>query len=72
MSAKKGFEMSGTVTSSLRERSVRRCFAAELGVYPRVSTARSTFRRVSSATMSGRPSTRDTVAVETPARRATS
>jgi hypothetical protein len=32
MSEKKGFEMSGTVTSSLPVRDVRRFFAVELGM----------------------------------------
>ena len=69
---KNGLEMSGMVTSSLRVRRVRRFFAAELGVKPRRVIAAITRRRVAGATMSGWLSTRDTVAVETPARLATS
>src|SRR5687768_5395350 len=68
---KNGFEMSGTVTSSLRVRSVRRLLAAEFGVEPRASTARCTRWRVAGATTAGWVSTRETVAVETPARLAT-
>ena len=64
--------MSGTVTSSLRVRSVRRFFAAAFGVKPRRVMAAMTLRRVAGATMSGWLSTRETVAVETPARLATS
>jgi hypothetical protein len=41
--------------------------AAEFGVYPRCSTAFSTFIRVPGATTLGRLSTRETVAVDTPA-----
>src|SRR5215471_14305880 len=72
MSEKNGFERSGTVTRSFPERKVRRFFAVAFGTYPRSSTAFMTLRRVPGATMSGRLSTRDTVAVETPARLATS
>src|SRR5262249_47234399 len=46
--------------------------ATEFGAYPRRSTAFSTRTRVSGDTTSGRLRTRETVAVETPARLATS
>src|SRR5215831_13647258 len=68
---KNGFEMSGTVTSSFPDLSVRRFLPAEFGTYRRISIARMTFRRVRGATTSGLLKTRDTVAVETPARLAT-
>src|SRR5262249_34622952 len=72
MSAKNGLERSGTVTRSLPDRSVLRFFAVALGTYPSNSTAFITRRRVFAETMLGRLRTRDTVAVETPARLATS
>src|ERR1700679_501050 len=72
MSEKNGLAMSGTVTRSFRVLSVRRLFAEALGEYPSLSTAESTRRLVSSETFSGALRTRDTVAVETPARAATS
>jgi hypothetical protein len=56
----------------LPERRVRKCFAAEFGEYSRTLTACNTLRRVCGETMSGRLNTRETVAVETPARLATS
>src|SRR5215467_11635633 len=68
---KNGFEISGTVTSSFPDFSVRRFLPAALGTYLRSSMARMTLRRVLGATTSGRLKTRDTVAVETPARLAT-
>src|ERR1700738_4533001 len=72
ISEKNGFAISGTVTRSLRVVSVRRLLAAALGEYPSWCTAFSTRRRVASETFSGLLSTRDTVAVETSARAATS
>src|SRR5437879_2513014 len=72
ISEKNGFAISGTVTSSLPDLSVLRFFAVAFGTYPRRSTAFITLRRVSRDTMSGRLNTRETVAVETPAFRATS
>ena len=72
MSEKNGFEISGTVTSSLPVRDVRRFFAVELGMYPSTSTARSTFSRVLMETTFGLLRTRDTVEGDTPARLATS
>src|SRR5215475_10291249 len=72
MSAKNGSERSGTVTRSLPDLSVRRFFAVALGTYPSNSTAFITRRRVLAETILGRLRTRDTVAVETPARLATS
>src|SRR5262249_24057293 len=72
MSAKKGLERSGTVTRSLPDRSVLRFFAVALGTYPSCSTAFITRRRVFGETIFGRLKTRDTVAVDTPARLATS
>src|SRR3984893_12058155 len=72
ISEKNGFAISGTVTSNLRVVSVRRLLAAALGEYPSWCTAFSTRRRVASETFSGLLSTRETVAVETSARAATS
>src|SRR5215831_12558580 len=72
MSAKNGLERSGTVTRSLPDLSVLRCFAVALGTYLSNSTAFITRRRVLADTIFGRLRTRDTVAVETPARFATS
>src|SRR5262245_12485304 len=72
MSARNGLERSGTVTRSLPDLSVLRFFAVALGTYPRNSTALITRRRVLAETILGRLRTRDTVAVETPARLATS
>src|SRR5215510_6107708 len=72
MSAKNGLERSGTVTRSLPDRSVLKFFAVALGTYPSNSTAFITRRRVLSETIFGRLRTRDTVAVETRARLATS
>src|SRR5262247_3107562 len=72
MSAKNGLERSGTVTRSLPDLSVLRFFAAALGTYPSNSTAFITRRRVLAETILGRLRTRDTVAVDTPARLATS
>src|SRR5512132_2919380 len=72
ISENNGREMSGTVTSSLRLRSMRRFFAAAFGAYRRRSTAARTLRRVSGATIDGLLKTRETVAVDTPARLATS
>src|SRR3981081_1226466 len=72
ISEKNGFAISGTVTSNLRVVSVRKLLAAALGEYPSWCTALSTRRRVASETFSGLLSTRDTVAVETSARAATS
>src|SRR6516225_5413695 len=69
---KNGFEISGTVTRSLPDRNVRRFLPAAFGTYPSNSTAFITLLRVRGLTISGRVSTRDTVAVETPARFATS
>src|SRR6266850_8510199 len=64
--------MSGTVTSSRRVRSIRRFFAVAFGEYPRRWTAAITLRRVAGATTAAFDSTRDTVAVDTPAVLATS
>src|SRR5882762_457507 len=72
ISEKNGLAMSGTVTRSFRVLNVRRLFAEALGEYPSLCTAESTRRRVPSETISGELRTRDTVAVETPARAATS
>src|SRR5215471_1197015 len=72
MSAKNGLERSGTVTRSFPDRSVLKFFAVALGTYPSNSTAFITRRRVLAETILGRLRTRDTVAVETPARLATS
>src|SRR5262249_39979683 len=72
MSAKNGLERSGTVTRSLPDLSVLKFFAVALGTYPSNSTAFITRRRVLSETIFGRLRTRDTVAVETRARLATS
>src|SRR5215510_13054573 len=72
MSAKNGLERSGTVTRSLPDLSVLRFFAVALGTYPSNSIAFITRRRVLAETTFGWLRTRDTVAVETPARLATS
>src|SRR5438067_242342 len=72
MSPKNGLERSGTVTRSLPDLRVLRFFAVALGTYPSNSTAFITRRRVLAETIFGRLRTRDTVAVETPARLATS
>src|SRR3954471_11536650 len=64
--------MSGTMTRILPDLAVRRCLPAEFGTYPSCVTACITLRRVAGATASGRDNTRDTVAIDTPARLATS
>jgi hypothetical protein len=60
------------MTRILSDRCVRKCFPAALVVYPNCVIACRTLRRVAGATASGRDTTRDTVAIDTPARFATS
>src|SRR4030095_15768930 len=71
ISEKSGREISGTVTRRRRVRSIRRFFAVAFGAYPRRSTAAMTRRRVAGATTAAFDSTRETVAVDTPALLAT-
>ena|SRR5450759_2561129 len=68
---KKGFAMSGQRSASDSVERVIRVRAAEFGWYPKSSTARSTLALTSAETF---PlfKARDTLAVETPAARATS
>src|SRR3546814_1001072 len=63
---------SDVCSSDLRVSSLRRLRSRTFGVYPAAATASSTCVRVSSETISGFISARLTVAVETPASRATS
>src|ERR1700722_14605005 len=64
--------LSTAMTPSVRDRPPARTRAAVLARKPSASTARSTRRRVPTATPGNPLSTRDTVMTETPARAATS
>src|SRR5690606_27157305 len=72
MKEKNGLLMSGSTTMMVAVRLMRRLRAETLGSYPSFLTAAATRRRVSGRPASGELRIRDTVAVDTPARRATS
>ena len=72
ISAKTGLVSLGATTSTFMVRRVRRFWAVLLGVYPLRRTASITTSWVFFRTLSGSERTRLTVAVDTPASRATS